>query len=217
MAASNTSSARPARRCAMRRRARLGRAAGLDDDHRLVARRRARGRHEFARLRRTRCTAGWRGCGHRCPGSPARRQSPRRRCRPARRSAKSRSGAAVGPVQHGGGQRARLRGKRQRARLRAGMWAKLAFSPRPGTSRPRQLGPRMRSSHGRAASSMACFCSAVRPALMTTAAACRARQFADQRHHGVRAGCRSPPARASRAGRPRWRRRLRMLMGNDAR
>jgi hypothetical protein len=34
--------------------------------------------------------------------------------------------------------------------------AKLAFSPSPGTSRPMQLGPRIRSRCGRAASSMAC-------------------------------------------------------------
>ena len=53
---------------------------------------------------------------------------------------------------------------------RAGMWAKLAFSLACGASRPTQLGPRMRISVGRAASSMACFCSAVRPALITTTA-----------------------------------------------
>ena len=53
---------------------------------------------------------------------------------------------------------------------RAGMWAKLAFSRACGASRPTQLGPSTRSRVGRAASSMACFCSAVRPALMTTAA-----------------------------------------------
>ena len=47
---------------------------------------------------------------------------------------------------------------------------KLALSPRWGTSRPRQLGPRMRSSVGRAASSMACFCASVWPAVSTTAA-----------------------------------------------
>ena len=53
---------------------------------------------------------------------------------------------------------------------RAGMCAKLAFSRARVLSSPTQLGPRMRSSAGRAASSMACFCSAVRPALMTMAA-----------------------------------------------
>ena len=53
---------------------------------------------------------------------------------------------------------------------RAGMCAKLALSLACGASRPTQLGPRMRISVGRAASSMACFCCAVRPALMTATA-----------------------------------------------
>ena len=53
---------------------------------------------------------------------------------------------------------------------RAGMCAKLAFSPVCGASRPTQLGPRMRIRRGRAMSSMACFCSADRPAVMTTTA-----------------------------------------------
>ena len=38
----------------------------------------------------------------------------------------------------------------------AAVWAKLAFRPSSGTSSPTQLGPRMRSRCGRAASSMAC-------------------------------------------------------------
>ena len=59
----------------------------------------------------------------------------------------------------------------------AEVWAKLALSPMPGTSRPTQLGPRMRSRCGRAASSMACLklgppgmTAAERPALSTSAA-----------------------------------------------
>ncbi len=49
-------------------------------------------------------------------------------------------------------------------------WAKLAFRPMCGASRPRQLGPRMRSRCGRAASSMACFTAGSKPAVSTTAA-----------------------------------------------
>ncbi len=56
-------------------------------------------------------------------------------------------------------------------------WAKLALRPMPGTSSPTQLGPRMRSSVGRAASSMRCLRltpwlsrSALRPAVSTMAA-----------------------------------------------
>ena len=59
----------------------------------------------------------------------------------------------------------------------APIWAKLALRPMPGTSMPTQFGPSMRSSEGRAASSMRCFRltpwlsrSAPRPAVRTTAA-----------------------------------------------
>ena len=52
----------------------------------------------------------------------------------------------------------------------APVWAKLAFSPRCGTSSPRQLGPRMRSRCGRAAFSIDVFVAASKPALSTTAA-----------------------------------------------
>ncbi len=48
--------------------------------------------------------------------------------------------------------------------------AKLAFSPRWGTSMPIPPGPRMRSVYTRAASSMACVCAGLSPALSTTAA-----------------------------------------------
>ena len=50
------------------------------------------------------------------------------------------------------------------------MCEKLAFSPMRGTSAPMQLGPSRRITRGRAASSMACFCSALRPAVSTMAA-----------------------------------------------
>lgn len=61
------------------------------------------------------------------------------------------------------------------APLCASAGATLAFSRACGASRPTQSGPRMRISVGRAASSMACFCTGVRPALMTTAALAPAR------------------------------------------
>ncbi|GAB1390964.1 hypothetical protein MASR1M6_31460 [Rubrivivax sp.] len=47
---------------------------------------------------------------------------------------------------------------------------KLALSRACGASSPRQLGPTMRSRCTRAASSIACFCAGVRPAVITTAA-----------------------------------------------
>ena len=65
--------------------------------------------------------------------------------------------------------------------------AKLAFEPACGDSRPRQLGPRMRSRCLRAASSMACFCAASRPAVSDdrgARAACAERL--DQPGHGGR-------------------------------
>ena len=52
----------------------------------------------------------------------------------------------------------------------ASVCAKLAFSPMCGLSSPRQLGPSSRSTRGRAASSMAFFCVAVSPAVITMAA-----------------------------------------------
>ena len=56
------------------------------------------------------------------------------------------------------------------APLCASAGATLAFSRACGASRPTQSGPRMRISVGRAASSMACFCLGVRPALISTTA-----------------------------------------------
>ena len=52
----------------------------------------------------------------------------------------------------------------------ASVCAKLAFRPRCGLSRPRQFGPSTRSTCGRAAPSIACFCAGLRPAVITTAA-----------------------------------------------
>jgi hypothetical protein len=52
----------------------------------------------------------------------------------------------------------------------ASVCAKLALRPRCGVSRPRQFGPSTRSRCGRAASSVCCFCAAVRPAVITIAA-----------------------------------------------
>jgi hypothetical protein len=52
----------------------------------------------------------------------------------------------------------------------AAMCEKLAFRPACGASSPRQLGPRMRSRCGRAASSMACFVVPSSPAVSTMTA-----------------------------------------------
>ena len=52
----------------------------------------------------------------------------------------------------------------------ASVWAKLAFRPSRGVSRPMQFGPSRRNTCGRAASSMACFCAGLSPALITIAA-----------------------------------------------
>ena len=52
----------------------------------------------------------------------------------------------------------------------ASVCAKLAFRPMCGLSRPRQFGPSSRSTCGRAASRIACFCAALSPAVMTIAA-----------------------------------------------
>jgi hypothetical protein len=96
---------------------------------------------------------------------------------------------------------------------RAGMCAKLAFSRARVLSSPTQLGPRMRSSAGRAASSMACFCSAVRPAL--TAKVQPATPLLRMLRHSV------PPTENGRSDAPMTatdrgsnnESRLRMLMG----
>ena len=51
----------------------------------------------------------------------------------------------------------------------ASVCAKLAFSPRCGVNKPRQFGPSTRSKNGRPASSIACFCAVLRPAVITMA------------------------------------------------
>ncbi len=60
--------------------------------------------------------------------------------------------------------------RKARSPASGGLCEKLALRPMPGTIRPRQLGPWMRSRCGRAASSMARFRSSRIPAVMTTAA-----------------------------------------------
>ncbi len=70
----------------------------------------------------------------------------------------------------------------------APMWAKLALSPRCGTSMPMQLGPRMRRVWRRAASSMCCFCAWSRPAVTTTAARVPRRPSSSMRPGTVAAG-----------------------------
>jgi hypothetical protein len=52
----------------------------------------------------------------------------------------------------------------------ASVCAKLAFRPRRGVSSPRQFGPSTRSRCGFAAASIACFCAALNPAVITMAA-----------------------------------------------
>ena len=149
----------------------MRRAPGLDHQHRLVASRRARGRHELARRRR--CSSMYsrmaRVCVHRWPASRACRRSRRRRVRPARRSARSRCrGRAPSPAPPSPARPTATR--RPACRGVAPTCAKVALSPACGAIRPRQLGPRMRSRWRRAASSMACFCLGVKPAVSTTAA-----------------------------------------------
>jgi hypothetical protein len=205
MAASKTMS-EPASAPVCEAAARLpgGRAPGLDHQHRLVARRGARRRHELARrARSTRCRAGWRASAGRWPASPACRRSRRRPVRPATRSAKSRcrgrvpSRASPSPARPTATRRPACRAP-PRPRARSWRSARCAAA-----SRPRQLGPRMRSRWRRAASSMAC--ARWRPGRRSARPrrACRAAQGVDQRPARWPAACRPRPARAPAAATPR--------------
>ncbi|MNL36682.1 hypothetical protein D3C87_1587780 [compost metagenome] len=85
-------------------------------------------------------------------------------------------------------------------------WAKLALRPIFGTIRPTQLGPSMRSSHGRAASSMACWwvipvsaSGLDMPALRTTAAR-QPRRPSSAMMAGIVAGGVQMTARSGHAG-----------------
>ena len=146
-------------------------AAGLDDDHRLVARRGARRRHELARrLDRFDVEQDRARVRHRWRGGRAGRRSRRRRARRARHGAKSRSGATSAQSSTAVTSAPDCETKATLP-ASASVCAKLALRPRCGVSRPMQFGPRMRSRCGRAASSIACFCAAPsRPAVMTIAA-----------------------------------------------
>ena len=115
-------------------------AAGLDDDDRLVARRRARGRHELPRLvdrfdaqqDGARVGVAAQVVEHVAKvaiGVLAQRAAVRKADLPR-----------LGPVQHGGDQRARLRDKRQLARPRRNV-RKARVQPRAGAEQPDAVGP----------------------------------------------------------------------------
>ena len=174
--------------------------AGAHHDHRLVARRRARRRHELAR-RLDRFDVEQDRARARVAGQHGRacRRSRRRRARPATPRCEKPMPRARGPVEHRGDQRARLRHEGQLAgqpRRCARCWRSGRGAATAGrcsrAQHAQQVRPR-RIEHGLALRR-------IQPgAEHDGGARAAAPQLGDDAGHGGRAACRSPPGRPARA------------------